>query len=319
MKNKEIIVKIQKLKKISPRSKWITLNRAFLLREIKPDISLEPVVISWKDYGQVAIRLFSPRLLEPAVVMLLILGVFLSSSLIVNAAFYSLPGDPLYRVKIALEKTQVAITPGDENKVELKIEFAKKRVEEFDKIVNQTNVSPEQKKKNINTVVEEFKRNVVAGKDHIGKIQGQAPAVEKEKTLKMAISISSQTDELAQALDEKAESLSEVEKTEIKAVMAEAVASAQKASLSAQEFLEGARSQVEAEGVVEGESVEEVDQSGNSEAIIQESADSTSTVEIQVTTGSESITDSQGDSVEALPPPNQEQDAASETTKDIIE
>jgi len=257
MKNNEIVSKIQNLKQVSPRSEWVTLNRDFLLDEIRQDTRLEPVVIGWRDYAQFAFRTFSQRMFEPAVVMLLILGIFLGSSLIVNAAFYSLPGDSLYRVKIALEKTQLAITAGEENKVELKIEFAKKRVDEFDKIVKQIDVNPEVKKKNINTVVAEFKKNVVAVREHIGKIQEQAPVAEKEKTLRMAISISSQADELAQALDKKTESLPEVEKTEIKEAVAEAVASAQEASLSAQELINEAQSEEVQEGIVEGEEFDE--------------------------------------------------------------
>lgn len=241
MENKEIIKKIQELKKIKPSSEWLTLNRDFLLRECKASLGDVPMEkISWQDYGQYFVRLFSQRMFEPAIVILLLLGVFLSSSLIVNAAFYSLPGDYLYQVKIALERTQVAITPDEGKKVELKMEFAKKRVEELDKIVAQPDITPEAKKEKINVAVNEFKKNVVAVKEHIDKVSKPVPnpvAADQEQNLRMAIAVSSKTNELVKALDEQTNSLSEEEKVGVGEIVADAIFSAQQTNQSAEDLI----------------------------------------------------------------------------------
>ena len=123
-----VIRKIQELKKIKPRSEWLALNRDILLSQINPQRELTTLPLNWRDYSRVFVSLFQQRLLEPAVVMLFVLVFSISSSLVVNASFYSLPGDSLYPVKLALENAQVAITPDEERQVELKIEFAQKRV-----------------------------------------------------------------------------------------------------------------------------------------------------------------------------------------------
>ncbi len=250
MKNKAIINKIQELKKISPRSKWVTLNRDFLLQEIKADAQLEPVGISWRDYNQVFIHFFGQRVFQPAVIMLLMLGVFLGSSLVINAAFYSLPGDPLYRVKIALEKTQLAVTPGEEKKVELKIEFTKNRVKEFDKIVQQADVNPEVKKEKLNAVARELKSNIIAVKQHVESKQ-QLSEADKEKTLRIAVTVSSETNDLAQELDRKVNNLSAIEKSEVGEILTEAVAEMEETNVSAQVLIDQSQ-KIEEKGAVKG-------------------------------------------------------------------
>lgn len=244
MKDQQIINKIKALKMITPRSAWVRLNRDFLLRQIAADQPGAPVRLSARTLIEAAVGLFSRQVFQPAVVMLLLVGVSLGGSLVANAAFYSLPGDSLYGVKIALEKTQLAVTSSDERKAELKVAFAQNRVKEFNKIVAQTDVTPAVKQERINQVVSEFQKNVVAVKGHINKIAEQTdPLDEKAKahTLRIALNLSSETHDLAKSLDEKTSGLSEAEKVGVEAIVAEAVESAQQTSLSAQELVEGSR------------------------------------------------------------------------------
>ena len=141
MAEDSVIKKIKELQTIKPRLEWLTLNRDILLAQIKPQPGLDILNLGWRDYSQAILALFRQRLLEPVTVMLFVLVFSVGSSLVVNASFYSLPGERLYPIKLALENAQVAITPDEERQVELKIEFAQKRVSELDKIVNQTNVN----------------------------------------------------------------------------------------------------------------------------------------------------------------------------------
>ena len=262
MENK-VIKEIKKLKKdVSPRPEWVTLSRALLLRQINPGQEHQAVGIGFNGYWDLFNQLFRQRLLEPAVIMFLVLGVFLGSSLTINAAFYSLPGDNLYPLKIALEKTHVALISSQEKQVELKIEFAEKRMAEFNKIVQQVN-SPAEKKRKIEAVVKEFKNNVVAVNDQLNRIKqadGSVNNAEREKTLRIAVTVSSKTEELAKSFDEKVESLSAVEKLEVEGIVAEAVASAQQTNLSAQQLAADVNKSIaetaEESGVVEGAETE---------------------------------------------------------------
>ena len=265
-----IINEIKKLKKeIYPRSEWVTLSRDILLKQINPQKEFEATGVGLGDYLQLFTQTFRQRLLEPAVIMLLVLGVFLGSSLTINAAFYSLPGDHLYRVKLALEKAHVALIPDEEKKVELKIEFAQKRVEELDKIVAQQNTNSQEKKKKIELVVKEFKNNVVAVNDQLNKIkqsENNIPAADKEKTLRIAMSVSSKTKDLAASFDEKAGALSAVDKIEVEGIVAEAVQSAQEISNSAQQLVddvnqEAVKDEEASQGVIEGAAVEPTEES----------------------------------------------------------
>ena len=244
MKDQQIINKIKALKMITPRSTWVSLNRDFLLRQIAADQPAVPVRLSVRALIEATVGSFSRQVFQPAVVMLLLVSVSLGGSLVANAAFYSLPGDSLYGVKIALEKTQLAVTPTDERKAELKVAFAQNRVKEFNKIVAQTDVTPAVKQERINQVVSEFQKNVVAVKGHINKIAENTDPLDEEAkahTLRIALNLSSETQELAKSLDEKTSGLSEAEKVGVEAIVAQAVESAQATSLSAQELVEGSQ------------------------------------------------------------------------------
>ena len=259
-----VIRKIQELKKIKPRSEWLALNRDILLSQINPQRELTTLPLNWRDYSRVFVSLFQQRLLEPAVVMLFVLVFSISSSLVVNASFYSLPGDSLYPVKLALENAQVAITPDEERQVELKIEFAQKRVSELDKIVNQTNVNAATTQERLTAVAKEFKKNVAAVQSHISKRGDNAANVspaDREKSLRIALSISTETKELVQALNNQAQSVAAAASPAVQEIVAEAVESAQAVSQSADAALH--------EGQVEGASTSD-----------QSTVDSTTTAEV---------------------------------------
>lgn len=257
MENKTIIKEIKNLKKeIVPRPEWIALSRDILLNQINPQKQYSKERVGFGGYVWLFSQIFRQRLLEPAVVMFLLLGAFLSSSLVINAAFYSMPGESLYRVKIALENSHAALISNEDKKAEMKMEFAANRIAELDKIVAQANIDPQEKKKQIAEVVAELKNNVVAVNDHLSKIkQSDANAGDKEQTLKIAISISSKTEELAKSLDEKIGDLTAVEKNEVKDLMAGAVASVQQTSLSAQAIVKDANW---VQGEVKGEAIDQL-------------------------------------------------------------
>lgn len=219
MTNQELIKKIKGLKAIKPRVEFKEFSRGILLAQIRglAEVSaVEPTLIlakefSWGFYFRTWAEVFSQKVMQPAVALLLMLGLVLGSSLTVNAAFYSLPGDALYPIKISLERTQLALVQDEVSKTELKMEFAKKRVEELDKIVARPGESA-QKTKNISLVVNKFKKEVAAVQDHIQHLDQ-----EKKPVFRIALTVDSAATELAQALTENADKLSNEAKTAVQA------------------------------------------------------------------------------------------------------
>lgn len=256
---KNLFRELKKLKKeVQPRSEWLILSRDFLLREIT-DAGSASAKVNVFDYFFASCQLFRERLMQPSVVMISVLATFLVSSLTINAAFYSLPGEPLYRMKLTLEETHVALISGEERKVELKMEFAEKRLAELDKVVAQTNVTPEVKKKNIELAVKEFKNNVSAVSSHLTKISqalNSAPgSVDKTQTVRIAIAVGQKAQDLAKSIDETASELKENDLANSE-IVAEAVQSVETTSASAQELAEGVAKE-ETQGEVEGAATDE--------------------------------------------------------------
>ena len=275
---KKLISELRKLTKdISPRSEWVTLNRDVLLQQINSKHKLQAQSVGFGGYVDLFNQILRQRIMEPAVMMLLVLGVFLGSSLTINAAFYSLPGDNLYPVKITLERTHVALVADQEKKVELKIEFAQKRVAEFSKIIAQ-NDTPAVKKRRIAAVAKEFKNNVVAVNDELAKIADDDLGNGAGGAVSIALTVSKKTEELARSFDKTAEELSEVEKSEVEEIVAEAVESAQETSDAAQQIVDDAAEEdilAEEEAIVEDGSEDgEVKGSSNEEINSEEQSDS---------------------------------------------
>ena len=261
MENK-VINEIKKLKtEISPRPEWVALSRDVLLQQINSNHQYQKTSVGIAGFWSVFNQSFRQRMFEPAVMMLLILGSFVGGSLTINAAFYSLPGDGLYRVKLALEKTHVALVTDEKKKMELKMEFASNRVAEFDKIVAQSDVSAEAKKKKIETVVKEFKINVTDVNSHLSKINQAGQELDNDVTVKMALTVSEKTEELAKNIDKTAGNLEGTDKQELEEIFADAVQSVHNVNLAAQQVINEANDSATTtpaleEGVVEGVSNE---------------------------------------------------------------
>lgn len=277
MENNSLKKEFKKIKQnIFPRPDWVDLSREILLQQISAQKE-DQAKISFFDFSNLFIQFFRQRLLEPAVVMILVLATFLGSTLVINAAFYSLPGESLYPVKIALEKAHVALISDTQKKVELKMEFAEKRINEFDKIVQQTENNPAEKTKKIQQVVQELRNNVIEVNNHLTQLSQsfkqtdkQTDSAEvikdKEQKVQMALDISSKTEELAKSIGEKVAGLSEAEQLEVEQIVSETVQSAQKASLSAQQLAEEVQSTgaatAPADGEIQGASNTEEEKTG---------------------------------------------------------
>jgi len=273
----------QEIKKIrteiKPRPEWVALSRDILLQQINPQKEFQPVKVGLGGYFSFVTQLVSQHVFEPVVVMLLIFATFAGSSLTINAAFYSMPGQPLYRVKLALEKTHAAMVISENDKVELKMEFAQKRMDELDKIVRQSDLTPEAKKKQIEIIVSEFKNNVSAASSHLTKLTEDikkseaAKPADSELTVRMAMTISDKTKDLAESFTA---NVGKIDDAEIKQLVTEAAQSAQATSVAAKQIADEAALPANegAAGTVEG-----AENAGEAEADENASASSTPKVD----------------------------------------
>ena len=151
----------------------------------------------WQTLFNVAFGSARSLVAQPAAILLLVLGASLGSSFLVNAAYYSLPGDPLYSLKIRLERTQIALMSNKKEITELKMEFARKRVYEIDQIMLKSEGSRETEKK-VHIAVKTLKQNIESVREDV---ENNVP--EKDMNIKIAMTLDSTSKELEATLEKK--------------------------------------------------------------------------------------------------------------------
>ena len=310
MLDKDFSRKFDPARKIAPRADWQKATRALLLRQISSD-QAKSAKTGFGDYFSVGLGLMRQRLFQPAVMMFLILGTFLGSSLLVNASFYSLPGSKLYTVKIALEQTQVAFTTDDARKVELNVEFARKRIDELDKIAALPATDTQARTRQVNAALKEFTRNVSSVQSQIGRIASADRTVDlaaRVKTLRIAVTVGEHADELAKSVDEdedENESGGDADVAAVENAIAEAVAAARKISQSAQDLLT-------ADEIVTATTTPEIDAEAESEGEVQGADTETGEGQADPSIPND-LFDSEPDNTEPVA------SGTAETTEDLIE
>jgi hypothetical protein len=92
----------------------------------------ETVDYGFRDYLEFYVFQFSHTMIKPLAVsmavFLLLLGGFASAN---SSSFNALPGEPMYQVKLSLEKFQLATAFSPEQKAKLQVEFTSRRLEEM--------------------------------------------------------------------------------------------------------------------------------------------------------------------------------------------
>lgn len=87
---------------------------------------------TWRDHLEFYLWDFSHQMLKPvasfAVFVFLVAGGWVG---VVNASMGTLPGDPLYNVKLGMEKAQLALATSDSQRASLRTEFTSRRLDEM--------------------------------------------------------------------------------------------------------------------------------------------------------------------------------------------
>ncbi len=115
------------------------------------------------------VRFAAKSVLVTAIAVPLVLGGWMTG---VNAAMDSLPGDFLYRLKIAGERAQVALVAGADKKLKLKTEFAGRRLEEVTKLAE---AHLPAKDKKTTEAVKNFNREIETVSRHLDELKQSEP------------------------------------------------------------------------------------------------------------------------------------------------
>lgn len=168
--SRNLIRQLKSLKhaEVKPSEAWLKNNRELLLSQIKNTVTPKTTTrFNFETVWQ-AMSIFLPyafvhKVVRPVVVVLLIVGMGISSWVVAaSASSQALPGEWLYPAKRAAEKTQVAVAEvrGDsEESTRLHVEFAKRRAIETRSIVSQNDPDKiEIASKTISDLKDEIKR-----------------------------------------------------------------------------------------------------------------------------------------------------------------
>lgn len=192
MTDREIIRKIQQLKEIQPSQEWLDLTRQKLLS--RTVLWTEPKELSLRDF---LMGYFKLAAVMAGALVLLIGGPWL----VVKASQPSLPGEMLYSIKKATERIQAGVA-SDESKAQLQVEFASRRLEELNKI-NEDSLSPEEKTEKVEQVVSDFQDNLAGASLHVSKISKEKAVAIAKTTKKLKENLAKTKEEVPLAVQEK--------------------------------------------------------------------------------------------------------------------
>ncbi|MFA5076236.1 MAG: DUF5667 domain-containing protein [Patescibacteria group bacterium] len=189
-----LIKRIKELKTGQPNPEWVGKNRDILLSVIKAQRGADLQIFSkaGANFTWQAVTLFFPsRLAAKVTAAIFVMFVLVFGSSITTVwADRSLPGDILYPVKLTTERMQVALTMADQDKANLEVEFAGRRLEEFKKVKeDQTKVQEPLKN---------FQDNLTTAAGRLEKLQS---AGQTQEATALAGTISKQTKEYADILN----------------------------------------------------------------------------------------------------------------------
>ncbi len=206
----DVVVQLKQIKSacgMTLNTAWKDQTRSELLRHAAATKTALPVV-SVNGFGRAltslhsAFSVFVPEsvlhVMRPMATFVLIVALTVSGWIASVSASYSVPGDVLYNVKIAAEKTQVAVATvagSNEWKAQLHLKFATERAREAKEVVAK-NV-PESGKQ-VETAIDSLNKSIVAASDSIKDVSDEQP----EKAVELAKDANQKTEEIVNNLNE---------------------------------------------------------------------------------------------------------------------
>lgn len=237
MEDKELITKIQILKNIKPTEEWVLSCRAKLAfrleMERKTDILKKDTSTLKELFAFLGQAERQPSFSLAYSLMIAVLVVLGGGSMTVWAATQSLPGSPLYPVKLALEKARVSASFSEESRLQLQSKMADARLQELVEVVNSQD-SDDQKIEKMSLVAESIHDQLTIVNSQMPKSGSQS---EPQKALAAAKMVSAKASQASKALTAAKESLSSDVKPDLTAKLANVAETVEKAGLMALEAM----------------------------------------------------------------------------------
>ena len=233
--NKELIKNLKRISEFEaggqPPEGWIDSNRDILMSQIRPAIDHQETEYQFAErnyYWQYANNIFRQRIMKPAMAVFVLFGLMLGYSATMTVANSSLQGDILYPVKTAQERVQLVLTFSQEREAQLHIDFAQRRLDELNRISQQSGDSQEKADK-ITKTVANLSKEVNSAKDKLNKIS----IASVDTVLTIAKEIDRNTLDLEQKITEVRDSLSDEIKNQVGDTLAQAIDTAKDTGSSA--------------------------------------------------------------------------------------
>ncbi len=240
------IKKVNLLREIKPNPNWVIFCRSNLSMRLQMDYKKE--LLSQDIFALNGLFTFlrlnkAKYSLGALYASVIVLAVFLAGGgLTAWAAMKSMPGSPLYGVKIALEKARLLVV-SQESKDKLQSEMASRRLEEL-KIVLDSPGSLQDKKGKVEEVVGQIQQQLISDKNQLPLTDSKDSS---DKSLATAKAVVNRAEQVKKALVEAKDNLAESEKTNLSEKLAEVTDVADKTSLQALETIINKKDKTEAD------------------------------------------------------------------------
>lgn len=171
MQDKDLFKQLNTLKSIKPDRVWKERNREILFKQISAGNVNNNVKISFFNLldafiSQSVSNIFAQPTYTFALILFFVLGAGAAG---MYASQNTKPGDSLYSAKLLSEKTQLALTFNEAEKVKLNLAFAGNRAKELAQVLKEEN-NEESKKDKIDELAISFKKDIEAAKSRLDKI-----------------------------------------------------------------------------------------------------------------------------------------------------
>lgn len=170
---KDIIFKLNSLKKVVPTKNWKEQNRGVLMSQITQ--TSEAAEFNWfrTTVQKLAFSMLQQTAKPTVAVFLIVIFVFGGGLISIKAAKNTAPGDSLYIAKIISEKTQLALTFDQKEKIRLGLMFARNRAEEINKILS--NEDEEEGGQVVAKLKDDFRKELSQARERLKNININQP------------------------------------------------------------------------------------------------------------------------------------------------
>ena len=162
-----LLKKIKDLPELTPDREWFYVNKAHLLAQIdsrQRQMSVARLSLA-ERFNLITLKVTRRLVPSPVKVMalVLVLAMVSSTALIAEAA---VPGEPLYSVKLSIEKAQLAFASDPVSEGELLLQHANNRLWELE-ILASRDLEVSAKQQAISNVIRQFEKNMIAADSNL--------------------------------------------------------------------------------------------------------------------------------------------------------